>query len=142
MVDGIGIALAPEPVRVWTECEPFAAGVDLDAAGMVKLAFAKHDVAKDEETTGRSVDRDLPLQCRIIAGCDSMDADRAVVAAVKPAAVVEADLEGRRYGQQPPAAAGIDEDAQAARAGDVVGVARDREELVEGRVADRQLSPE
>src|SRR6185295_18284967 len=111
MVDGIGIALAPEPVRVRAEREALARVVDLDAAGMLELALPEHDMAVDEETAGRAFDRDLPLQRRIVAGGYRMNADRAAVAAIEPAAVTEADLESRGHGEQPPAAAAVDEDA-------------------------------
>src|SRR6185295_17204826 len=68
MVDGIRIALAPQPLRVRAEREALARFVDLDAAGMLELALAEHDVAEDEKAAGRALDRDLPLERRIVAG--------------------------------------------------------------------------
>src|SRR5262249_60732977 len=70
MVGGIGIALAPEPVRVRQKREPLARLVDLDSAAILIFAFAEHSMAEDEEAAGRTLDRDLPLQRRLVAGGD------------------------------------------------------------------------
>ena len=55
---------------------------------------------------------------------------------------LEAHLEGRRHGQQTAIRLRLHEHAQSTGAGDIVGIARDGKELVEGRVADGELRAE
>ena len=71
-----------------------------------------------------------------------MHFDSSVLEPIDPAAIGKPHLEQRRHGEQPPAVAAIGEDAQAARPRDVVGIARDREYLVQPGVADGELRGE
>src|SRR6187431_1356807 len=71
-----------------------------------------------------------------------MDRDFAVVEPVDPAAVAEPHLESRGNRQQPPGAVDLDQDSEAACPCNIVGVPRDRKELVERGVAYRELSGE
>ena len=138
MVDGVGITLAPEPRRVGAQREAAPVGVDLDAAGVVELALAEDQPGEDEKAAGQPADLDPPLHRRLVARGGNRDGDGAVVELVEPPAVAEADLEDRGLAEEAPARAGVDQDAEAAGAGDVVGIARRGKEPVERGVADRQ----
>ena len=109
---------------------------------MVELALAKDEMAEDEEAAGLALDRDAAIASPDRRPRRSPTVMRAAVERIDPAAVAEADLEGRGYGEQTPALAELDQDAQAACPRDVVRIARDGEELVERGVADRQLRGE
>ena len=61
---------------------------------------------------------------------------------VEPAAIVQAHLEGGGHGEQPPAPVQFRKYPQTAGPRNIVGIARDGKELVEGRVADGELSAE
>ena len=71
-----------------------------------------------------------------------MNADRAAVMPVFPAAIAEPHFETRRQGQQPPRAVDFGQHAKPAGARDVVGIARDGKELVKRCVADGELRRE
>ncbi len=122
--------------------EPFPLRVDLDAALRPEFLLAEDQMAEDEKAAFRPFDGDAPLHRRLVAGDGRGDRHRPPAQAIDPAAIAEAHLESGRHGQQSPSVSGLDEHAQAARAGDVVGIARDGKQLVEGRVADRELRPE
>ena len=109
---------------------------------LLEFTLAQDHVAEDEKAAWPALDGDSPLQRWVVSGGGGVHRDEALVDIVEPAAVAEAHLERRRHCQQPPAVAAIDQRTQAARPHDVVGIARNREELVEGRVADRQLRAE
>ena len=87
-------------------------------------------------------DRHAPLHGGLVARNGRGDRDGPFAEPIDPAAVAEAHLERRRHGQQPPSALRFHEHAQSAAAGDVVGVARDGQQLVKGRVADGELRAE
>ncbi len=140
VVDGVGVGLAPQPAGIGAEGGAAGGGVEGDAAGVVVLALAEDEGGEGEKAAGRAVDGDADPERGVVAGGEDADGDGAVGEAIDPAAVGEADLEGRGLGEQAPAVplARVDEQAQAAGAGDVVGIARGGEEAVEGGVADRE----
>ncbi len=109
---------------------------------MGQLAVAQDQVPDHQEPAGRPGHRDLPEQDRLGARRDRLHGDPAIGQLIDPAAIAEADLEGRRHRQQLPARTDIRQDAQAVAADDVVGIARDREQLVERGVAQGQLGRE
>ena len=111
-------------MRVRPEGEALAGIVDLDPARMIELTLAEHDLAEDQELAHPAIGMDMPLHCRILARGNSVDRDGSLADAVDPKAIAQADLKYRRHGQEAPALAGIDKDTQAARARDVVRVAR------------------
>ena len=86
--------------------------------------------------------RDAPLHGGLVAGNGRRDRDGSLAQPIDPAAVAEPHLEGGRDGQQPPSVLRLHQHAQSAGAGDVVGIARDGEELVERCVADGELRAE
>ena len=109
---------------------------------MGEFVLAENELAEDEEATGLAFNGHAPLHRGLVAGGERRDQNCPLPQPIDPAAIVETDLEGGRHSQQPPAVLHLYEHPQPAAAGDVVGIARDGKELVEGRVADSELRAE
>ena len=99
-------------------------------------------MAEHEEPARCALDRDPPLHRGVVARRDGAHGDHAIGERVDPAAIAQSHLERGRDGQQPPAVPRIDQHAQPAGAHDVVRIPRNGEQLVERRVADRELGGE
>ena len=100
-------------------------------------------MAEDEKAAWFALDGDAPLHRGLVAADGRGDRDRPMAASDRSSG--NRSGPSRRRTARSAAAIrrrGLDEDAQSARARDVVGIARDGKELVEGRVADRELRAE
>ena len=142
VIDGPRIFLTPQILEIRPKRKSLAPRVDLDSAGTGEFLLAEDEVAESEQAAFVAFDGHAPLHGRFVARNGCQDRHDAFAQPIDPATIAEAHLEGRRHGQQPPSALRLHEHAQSTGAGDIVGIARDGKELVEGRVADGELCAE
>ena len=139
----VRIAKADRRILRGSQLDPRGGEVHVHPSRGVVLVRAQDHVVGDQQL-GRAaplnVDRE-PADRRIQRGRDTDD-EREPVAGVDPARAVRAHLQRRREAQQLVAPIGPHEDPLAAGLQRVERMARDAEELVEGRVADGHLGGE
>ena len=126
MIDGIGIMLAPNGIWVRPHRKAFSVRINFDKALVLEFALAKHQMSEDKKAARLAIDGDTPLHRGIVARRDSVNGDRPRGKTIDPAAIGEAHLERGGNREHPPAVFCFDQDAEAARASDVVRIARDR----------------
>ena len=140
--DRLRIVAPPLVHGIGPEGELLFPRVDRHPPGVLEFALAEGETAENEEAARLAVNADAPLHRGLVARNDRGDDDGSVGERIDPAAIAEADLERGRNAQQPPPTPCVHEHAQPAVADDVVGIARDGEELVKRRVADGELRAE
>ncbi len=123
----IGIALSPERLGIGLEGESVVGRVGEHPSAVIEPALAQDEVSEHQEPARCAIDRDPPLHGGIVARRDGAHRDQAIAVRVNPPAVAQSHLERRRDGEETPAASRVDQDAQAARAHDVVRIPRDGE---------------
>ena len=79
VIDGIRVALAPEPVRVRAEGNALRSAVDFNAPGMGEVVLTQNEMAEHQEAARLALNLDRALQRGVITGRDDMNADRATV---------------------------------------------------------------
>ena len=142
VIRGVGIVPSPERFGIGLEGEPAISRVGEYPSFVLEVALAQDEVSEHQEPARRAIDRDPPLHRGIVAGSDGAHRDQAIAECVNPPAVGESHLERRGNGQQTPAGSGVDQHPQATGPHDVVRIPRNREQLVERRVADGELRGE
>src|SRR5579871_3567239 len=122
-IDGMRVALSPESVTgIGSEGEARLSPIDLDPAGLGEFLLTENEMPENEESAGPALDVDMPRDRRFACRDLRSDGDRAAAQPVDPAAIAETHFEGGRNGEETPALARVDENAQAAAARDVVGI--------------------
>ena len=139
VIDGIRVALAPEPVRIRAEGNALRSAVDFDAPGMGQVVLTENEMAKHQEAARLALNLDRALQRGVITGRYDMHADGATCVTVLPAAIAEPHFEARWQREKFPRPIDFREHAKPAGAGNIVGIARDGKKLVKRRVADGEL---
>ena len=81
MIDGFGILLAPAVIEIRPEREALPPRVDLDAASMRILLFAKDEMAEHEKPASWPFDGNAPLHRRLVAANRRRDRDGSLGAA-------------------------------------------------------------
>ncbi len=140
---GFRVAPAHQARRVRAKLDPALWRVDHDRADGIEFVLAEDDVVGhdqldrparvhvDGQPADGLVDRDV-----------QPDRQAELAVPVQPRRIARAHLEGRRHAEELVAASGLDKDPEAARLEHVQRAATDAQELVERRVADRQLRRE